>query len=1818
VNEDTLLPIAGLSVNDVDGNLSTTQLTVSSGTLNVSLAGGATISAGANGSSTLTLSGTQAQINAALASISYQGNANFNGADTLTVLSTDSNGATDSDTVAITVSSVNDVPVNTVPGAQTVNEDAVLAIAGVSVSDADGNLATTQLSVTNGVLNVSLAGGATISAGANGSSSLTLSGTQAQINAALASISYQGNANFNGADTLTLLSTDGIGATDSDTVAITVNPVNDGPLNTVPGAQTVNEDTLLPIAGLSVNDVDGNLASTQLSVANGMLNVSLAGGATISAGANGSSTLTLSGTQAQINAALASLSYQGNTDFNGADTLTVLSTDGNGATDSDTVAISVTSVNDGPVNTVPGAQTVNEDTLLSIGGISVNDVDANLATTQLTVSNGVLNVSLAGGATISAGANGSSTLTVSGTQAQINAALASLSYQGNANFNGAETLTVVSTDSNGVTDADAVAIAVSSVNDGPVNTVPGAQAVNEDTALAIAGLSVNDVDGNLASTQLSVTNGVLNVSLAGGATISAGANGSSTLTLSGTQAQINAALASVSYQGNADFNGADTLTVLSTDTNGATDSDAVAITVNAINDGPVNTVPGAQTVNEDTLLPLGGIAVNDVDGNLATTQLTVTNGVLNVSLAGGATISAGANGSSTLTLSGTQAQINAALASLSYQGNADFNGADTLTVVSTDSNGATDADAVAITVTSVNDGPVNTVPGAQVVNEDTVLAIAGVSVNDVDGNLASTQLSVANGVINVSLAGGATISAGANGSATLTLGGTQAQINAALASLSYQGNADFNGADTLTVLSTDTNGATDSDAVAITVTAVNDGPVNTVPGAQTVNEDTLLPIAGISVNDVDANLATTQLTVTNGLLNVSLAGGAAISAGANGSSTLTLSGTQAQINAALASLSYQGNPNFNGADTLTVVSTDANGASDSDAVAVTVTAVNDAPINTVPVAQTVSEDAVLSLGGISVNDVDGNLASTQLTVASGSLNVSLAGGATISAGANGSSTLTLSGTQAQINAALASLSYQGNPNFNGADTLTIVSTDGNGASNSDSVAINVTSVNDGPVNTVPAAQTVNEDAPLAIAGISVSDVDGNLATTQLAVSNGVLNVSLAGGATISAGANGSSTLTLSGTQAQINAALASISYQGNPNFNGADTLTVVSTDSGGATDSDAVAITVTAVNDAPLNTVPAALTASEDTLLSIGGLSVNDADGNLTSTQLSVTNGVLNVSLAGGATISSGANGSATLTLSGTQAQINAARASLSYQGNPNFNGGDTLTVLSTDTNGVSASSSVAIAVTSINDGPLNTVPAAQIVNEDTPLSIGGLSVNDVDGNLASARLTVANGTLNVSLAGGASVSAGANGSSTLTLSGTQAEINAALASLTYQGIADFAGGDTLVVVSTDANGATDSTAVSITVAAVGDAPVVTSAATGSFAEDTTGAVYVATRLDADAGDTVTWTLSGPDAALFTIDPSTGVVTLKAPQDFGAPGDANADGLYEITVRATDSGGLSSTRDVQLKLTPISVALPAGGTAATPLPEAAPVSALPAIDDRPAVSRFAEDSLGLQVDPAVAPANFAGALGAPTVDGSIQAASPSFDLNALPPTGAGTPSSFALTRLSRGESLAFLRLDLALLQEIGGYNLFVYHGVPDMRLSGDGSTLLRVPADAFAHTDPTAIVHLEARLVDGSPLPAWLRFDGRRGVFSGIPPEGTQDTLEIEVIARDTEGREARTRFTLEVDALRSAAAAGIALGMDVDKEEVEKARLEAARRMVEGRPAANVRSALAGIRASKAGAASFREQVDAAKAQRDPLLDRIISNDKAKPGSRR
>ena len=139
---------------------------------------------------------------------------------------------------------------------------------------------------------------------------------------------------------------------------------------------------------------------------------------------------------------------------------------------------------------------------------------------------------------------------------------------------------------------------------------------------------------------------------------------------------------------------------------------------------------------------------------------------------------------------------------------------------------------------------------------------------------------------------------------------------------------------------------------------------------------------------------------------------------------------------------------------------------------------------------------------------------------------------------------------------------------------------------SDVIDVTVTPAADAPVNTVPGAQGTGLNIPLIFSTangnvLSVADVDGNLATVRVTVTNGVANVTLFGAATISAGANGTNTLTISGTQADINATLNGLRYTPTAGFTGAATLTLLSTDSAAQTDSDVVNINVSAVAALP-------------------------------------------------------------------------------------------------------------------------------------------------------------------------------------------------------------------------------------------------------------------------------------------------------------------------------------------------------------------------------------------------------------------------------------------------------------------------------------------------------------------------------------------------------------------------------------------------------------------------------------------------------------
>ena len=64
------------------------------------------------------------------------------------------------------------------------------------------------------------------------------------------------------------------------------------------------------------------------------------------------------------------------------------------------------------------------------------------------------------------------------------------------------------------------------------------------------------------------------------------------------------------------------------------------------------------------------------------------------------------------------------------------------------------------------------------------------------------------------------------------------------------------------------------------------------------------------------------------------------------------------------------------------------------------------------------------------------------------------------------------------------------------------------------------------------------------------------------------------------------------------------------------------------------------------------------------------------------------------------------------------------------------------------------------------------------------------------------------------------------------------------------------------------------------------------------------------ADESVTWTISGTDASLFTIDSSTGSLSFSSAPDYENPGDNNTDNDYVLIVTATDAASNASTQTV--------------------------------------------------------------------------------------------------------------------------------------------------------------------------------------------------------------------------------------------------------------------------------------------------------------------
>ncbi|MDP1700907.1 MAG: cadherin domain-containing protein, partial [Aestuariivirga sp.] len=237
--------------------------------------------------------------------------------------------------------------------------------------------------------------------------------------------------------------------------------------------------------------------------------------------------------------------------------------------------------------------------------------------------------------------------------------------------------------------------------------------------------------------------------------------------------------------------------------------------------------------------------------------------------------------------------------------------------------------------------------------------------------------------------------------------------------------------------------------------------------------------------------------------------------------------------------------------------------------------------------------------------------------------------------------------------------------------------------------------------------------------------------------------------------------------------------------------------------------------------------------------------------------------------------------------------------------------VTATDTAGASASQDFQVTVINTNDGPVITSSNTASFAENAAGTVYTASATDVD---AGTTLTYS-------------------------ISGTDAalfNINATTGAVTFKSSPNYeapgdAGGNNVYDITVGASDGTVTTTkeVAITVTNVNEAPTITSAATASFAENGSGTVYTAAATDPDAGTTLSYSISGTDAALFNISATTGAVTFKSSPNYEAPADAGGNNVYNITVGASD-GSLTTSKAVAITVTNVNEA-PTGITVTGPL-----------------------------------------------------------------------------------------------------------------------------------------------------------------------------------------------------------------------------------------------------------------------------------------------
>ena len=943
----------------------------------------------------------------------------------------------------------------------TFNEDLVgttpPAVLNVLTNDTTNN-ATTGLPTGQLPANViiSALNGVSVSAG---QSIITASGGTVVLNSGSKTLNYTPAPNFSGQDTFTYTIRNPAGVTDTATVTITLTPVNDPPINTLPAAplaRTVAEDGTLIFSGnISVADADagGNDIQTSLTVQSGTLTLATTNGLTFIQGDGAEdAAITIQGTVAEINAALSGMQFEPAPDFNGDVNFQMVTTDlGNSPapaqSDSDSMTIIVTAVNDPPTIAVPGPQSAVETVETTLAAISVADVDF-AASDEITVTvavdgAGTFSLATLAGLDFTAGDGAAdSTMTFNGTLANVNAALAAIKYTA-ALADAAQPRTLsINVNDGGIAGSGGSLSASASVT---INVVPLDRPFARDDAFTVNEDSLATDPPNplpvLENDFKDEGNSLVIVAFTQGANGTVIDNGDGTL----------------SYVPSANFFGTDTFTYTINQTidpkpPGELDDDQIAtvtITVTNTPDAPVVN-DDAATTDEDTVVQIPVMA-NDRDIDLSVNPLNQTPTAATHTV----TVISGPASGSTQVIGGV----------VHYTPNQDFHGSDSFVYQLSDGT-FTDTATVNITVGPVNDAPVAN-PNSATANEDSLVDVA-VLANDRDVDLGTTP----GEQIPTTATHGVTIVGGpAHGTATVNADG----------SIRYTPAADYFGPDSFTYKLNDGQLDSNPATVSITVSNAPDAPVANDDSALTF-EDTPLPI-NVLANDRDVDLGVMPA--------------AQVPTGTTHTVTIEIHPTSGSvsIHPTTGVITYTPAPDFVGNDSFTYRLTDAGGLFDTAVVNIMVDDVNDPPEAFNDSAAT-NEDTQIAIP-ILANDRDVDLGDTPVeqvpTSASHAITIT-------TAPSHGTAVVQADG----------SVLYTPAANYNGPDLFRYRINDGFLNSNVADVNITVVSVNDNPVvagdtftaiKHNPPTQDFQDQQIFVLANDRVNDPDPGEVLTIVAVSD---------------------------------------------------------------------------------------------------------------------------------------------------------------------------------------------------------------------------------------------------------------------------------------------------------------------------------------------------------------------------------------------------------------------------------------------------------------------------------------------------------------------------------------------------------------------------------------------------------------------------------------------------------------------------------------------------------------------------------------------